>query len=277
MECHRVTIDLNKKDDLIHLRPLGDVHVGNLAWDKEKFERNIKFLQQKDDHYTIGMGDYIDNIQAWANGTMDKRWNPETVERDRMTTDEQIDYFVQEWAKIAHKSFGMHSGNHEWKTITQKRFIKDFCTPVDPKDNTRTMYQQKYLGRIAMTGITFKYKGKETAHYEMVSLHGGYSGMRAGGTINRLEDIVSSFNNIDIGLMGHTHRAWVVTEILHGRDRTHNTPYEQKVILANTGTFLKTYVKGVDSYIEANPRKSTRVGTVTLTFDPENKDIYGHD
>ena len=49
------------------------------------------------------MGDYIDNVMAWANGSVDKRWNPETVERDRMTTEEQIDYFVEQWAKIADK------------------------------------------------------------------------------------------------------------------------------------------------------------------------------
>ena len=61
-----------------------------------------------------------------------KRWNPETVERDRMTTEEQIDYFVKQWEKIADKCWGMLSGNHEWKTINQRRFIRDFCNPVDP-------------------------------------------------------------------------------------------------------------------------------------------------
>ena len=29
--------------------------------------------------------------------------------------------------------------------------------------------------------------------------------------INRLEDITSSFELIDLGLMGHTHRTWVAT------------------------------------------------------------------
>ena len=80
--------------------------------------------------YTIGMGDFIDNIHGMGAGGVDKRWNPETVERDRLTTEEQIDYFVEWWAKVAYCSGGMHSGNHEWKTINQRRFIKDFCHPV---------------------------------------------------------------------------------------------------------------------------------------------------
>ena len=37
---------------------------------------------------------------AWAQGGVDKRWNPETVERDRMTTEEQADYFVDHGGKL---------------------------------------------------------------------------------------------------------------------------------------------------------------------------------
>ena len=126
-----------------------------------------------------------------------------------MTTEEQIDYFVEWWAKVAHKSGGMHSGNHEWKTINQRRFIKDFCHPNDPKDLGKVLYNQKYLGRLSLTLLTIKYKKKTLKEFQILSLHGGFAGMRQGGTLNRLEDIASSFEGLDVALMGHTHRTWV--------------------------------------------------------------------
>ena len=276
MEFNKWIIELDKKDDDVHVRPTGDVHAGNLAFDKNAFETHIDTVAKTPNLYTIGMGDFIDNIQAWAGGVVDKRWNPETTERDRLTTEEQIDYFVEWWAKVAHKSGGMHSGNHEWKTINQRRFIKDFCHPVD-KTGTKVLYNQKYLGRLALTLLTIKHKKKTLREFQILSHHGGFSGMRQGGTLNRLEDITSSFEGIDVSLMGHTHRTWVATAMVQGYSKYHNGLYERKIILGNTGTFLKSYVKGIDSYIESSPRRSTRVGTITVTFNAESGQLFAHD
>jgi hypothetical protein len=248
-----------------------------VAWDKEKYDRSINHLIKTDNLYTIGMGDYIDNVMAWANGGADKRWNPETIERDKLTTEEQIEYFTKSWAKVAHKSFGLLSGNHEWKTINQKRFIRDFCTPVDPDNPTRTLYIQKYLGRLALIGLTFTFKGREVRHYEILAFHGGYSGNRDGGIENRMEDIAAGFEGLDLIMMGHTHSTKTATKVMIGRDRKTNRPYERKQIIANTGTFLKSYSHGVDSYVEINPKRAKRVGTVTITFNPYTGNIYGHD
>jgi len=297
MECHRLTINLKKKDDIINLRPIGDPHIGNLAWDEKKYLETLDYIAKHDNYITIGMGDYIDNVMAWANGSVDKRWNPETVERNKLTTEEQIQYFVQSWKKVADKSIGLHSGNHEWKTINQQRFIGDFCNPVnkapvqDPETKSiryepvinpkigraDTLYHQKYLGRVALIGLSFAYQKKEIAHYELLSFHGGYAGSRDGGIINRMEDIESSFEGIDLTLMGHTHSTIIKTSVKIGRDRTTNRPYERKTLIANTGTFLRSFQHGVDSYIESSPRRSKRVGTVTITFDPYNKKLFGHD
>tara|TARA_R110000824_G_scaffold218440_5_gene405136 strand:+ start:560 stop:1393 length:834 start_codon:yes stop_codon:yes gene_type:complete len=277
LEFNKWTVELEKKDDDLHLRPIGDIHAGNLAFDKTEFEKTMKEIAKDSHVFTLMMGDAIDNIQAWANGGVDKRWNAETVERDRLTTEEQIDYFVEWWAKVAHKSGGMHSGNHEWKTINQRRFIKDFCHPQDPKSLDKVLYNQKYLGRLALTNLTIKYKKKTLREFVILSHHGGFAGMRQGGTLNRLEDITSSFEGVDVSLMGHTHRTWVATAMIQGYDKFRNSMYERKIILGNTGTFLRSYVKGVDSYMESSPRRSTRVGTITITFNAESGKKFAHD
>lgn len=266
MFCIRKTIELPKKDSIIHLRPLGDIHLGNLGCDIDKYVKNIEFLKKNDDYIVIGMGDYIDNVMAYANGSIDKRWNPETVDRKMLTTEEQTETFLESWKPIAHKTLGLHAGNHEWKTINQKRFITDFCKPLD----------LPYLGRLAYTSLTFEHKGKEIRNYLILSMHGGYSGIQAGGAVNRMKAITGDFD-ADVVLMGHNHDTWVRPIVRTGYDRKHNVPVEKKVLLGNTGTFLRGYEKGVDSYVEINPKEAKRVGTITITFDPYKGDLFGHD
>jgi len=128
--CHQVKIKLDKKDDNIQIRPLGDIHIGNLGCDLVEFQKSINWVASNKNHYTIGMGDYIDNVMAWANGGVDKRWNPETVDRKTLTTEEQTDALIDYWEPIAPKTAGMLAGNHESKTINQRRFIKAFCEPL---------------------------------------------------------------------------------------------------------------------------------------------------
>ena len=266
MFTQRYTVQLDKKDQDIHLRPLGDVHLGNLGCDEEKFIKSLDHVAKHDDHYTIGMGDYIDNVMAYAGGTIDKRWNPETMNRQTLTTEEQTDKFVQLWKKVKDKSLGLHAGNHEWKTINQRRFIKDFCEPLN----------QKYLGRLAYTCLSFKFKDELIRDYLILSMHGGYAGMMAGGAVNRMKMIAGDFD-FDLVMMGHNHDTWSRTGVKIGYDKKTNNAIEKKVVYANTGTFLKGYEKNVDSYVEINPREAKRVGTITITFNAYSGEMFSHE
>lgn len=285
MFCNQVTINMKKKDEEIHLRPLGDIHIGNIGCDLDKFQKSIDWVCGGTNRFTIGMGDYIDNVMAFANGGIDKRWNPETVNRDTLTTEEQIDKFIAMWKQIptptlkrawtgngtnkkplSHKSWGLLAGNHEWKTINQRRFVKDFCEPLGIN----------YLGRSAFVNVSFKYNNKQVCDYVLYVLHGGYGGGTAGGSLNRMNSIASNFD-ADIILMGHNHDTVCRKVIRTGYDKKTNSLYERDIILGNTGTFLRGYMKGVDSYIEANPKEAKSVGTITLTFKPDEGKFYAHE
>lgn len=287
---------MEKKDDVFQLRPLGDIHVGSPAFDQEKFERVVNEISKMDNALVIGMGDYIDNVMAYAQGMMDKRWNYHAQRRDQMTTLEQIVYFTTQWEKIADKSVGMHSGNHEWKSVDQQRFVTDFCNPIESQivldEKTKlqhlqpiirpgekkaiTRYSNDYLGRLAYVNIGFNYKGKRIRDFLVLSMHGGYSGMQAGGAVNRMKAITADFD-CDIVLMGHNHDTWTRPIIRMGYDLKSNSPVEKTIRMANTGTFMKSYSKNHDAYNEINPKEAKRVGTVTLTLNPETGKTYGHD
>ena len=266
MFCHQVKIKLDKKDDDILIRPLGDIHIGNLGCDLTEFEKSVKWVLSKKDHYTIGMGDYIDNVMAYANGGVDKRWNPETVSRDTLTTEEQTDKFLDYWRPMAYKTAGLLAGNHEWKTVNQRRFIKDFCEPLN----------LPYLGRLCFLNYQISHSGKILRDFQICAMHGGYSGMMAGGAVNRMKMISGDFD-ADIFLMGHSHDTWTRTGVRMGYDKKTNSPVEKKQLYANTGTFLRGYEKGVDSYIEINPREAKRVGTVTITLNAERGQMFAHE
>ncbi len=257
---------MQNRDDEIHLRPLGDIHLGNVACDTDQLKKHIRFVASHKDYYTIMMGDAIDNITAYAGGAIDKRWNPETVDRDHMTAEEQIEWFIELWRPIASKTWGMISGNHEWKSINKKAFINQICKPLGVD----------YLGRLAYVYVDCKYKHQSIHQYLMLVLHGGYAGMQAGGGVNRMKQIGSDFD-ADIVIAGHTHDTWTRTGIRLGYDKKLNNVYERKIVYGNTGTFLRGYAKGVDSYPEINPREAKRTGTITISLLPYNKDVYAHD
>lgn len=266
MFCKKVTVNLKKKDDIIHLRPLGDIHLGNLGCDVDKLKKSVQKVVDEPNYYTIGMGDYIDNVMAFANGGVDKRWNPETIDRETLTTEEQTDLFLKLWKPIAGKTWGLLAGNHEWKTINQRRFIKDFCEPL----------KVDYLGRLAYIYLSCNYRGETICNYLILALHGGYNGLQAGGAVNRLTQIGADFD-ADLVLMGHNHDSWVRTGVRTGYDLETNNPTERKIVYANTGTFLQGYRAGIDSYVEINPRSAKRTGTITITFEPYKAGLYGHD
>jgi len=266
MFCIKRTIELDKKDDIIFLRPLGDIHVGNRGCKLDKFQESINHIKRHDNTYTLGMGDYIDNVMAYRGGSIDKRWDPENVSRDTLTTEEQIDKVVEMWDPIKEKTVGLHAGNHEWATINQRRFIKDFCKPLN----------LPYMGRMAYTRLNFKYKGKTLRDYILFTIHGGFTSAKAGGVINRLEDIAGSFD-ADVYLMGHTHDTLTRSMVRIYYDKSTNGMIERKCIMANTGTFLSGYEKGIDGYVEINPRGAKRVGTITLSFNPAEGGLNAHD
>ena len=269
------------------------MHVGNPACNRAKFEKTIKSIARRERQLTIGMGDYIDNVMAFANGMVDKRWHAHAQRRDMLTTLEQVVYFTNQWRKVADRSLGMLSGNHEWKTIDQQQFVNYFCNPLEWKINEHdgvqnlepiinagqtkpeVMYHQKYLGRFAYVNLGFNYKGKRLKDYLLLVMHGGYAGAKAGGAVNRLKDITGDWD-CDVVLMGHNHDCWTRPIVRAGYNLKKNDREDKTIILGNTGTFMESYGKEMDGYLEINPKEIKRVGTITISFNPESGDMHSH-
>ena len=257
---------MKKLSDEYIIRPLGDIHIGNENCDIKKLDEVIEYIRKTPNCLCIGMGDYIENIMPYANGMVDKRWNPDTTVRTQLTTEEQTEVVMEKLMKIKDKVLTMTWGNHEWKTMNEKRFINDFCKPLDAK----------YLGAVGYLYLTFKHKGKKVSSYLFMIKHAGSNAAKTGAALNHMEDFGASFD-YDIQLMGHNHGIFVATSIRIGYDPKTNNIVERKQLHGNTGTFLRSYKKGNQSYVERQPKQSKRVGTISITLIPKTGDMYGHD
>jgi hypothetical protein len=267
MQFHRLTIPLKKKDDSIHLRPLGDIHLFNKACDVEKLMKNINIILTRPNHYTLGMGDYVDGVVIQRGSThLDKRFDPDIIDRSGLTMAEQTMKLVDIWRPIVSRTWGMLMGNHEWKYMGKTEFQRDVTRELGVK----------YLGRMAYIHVTFTWKNRPLRSYLILALHGGYSGLQAGGAVNRLKQIAADFD-ADLVLMGHSHDTITRTGIKTTYDPKSNKAVERKVVQCITGTFLSSYAKDLDTYVEVNPREAKRVGTITATFTPYTGDLHAHD
>ncbi len=264
-----VTINLDKRDEVIHLEPIGDPHVGHIGFQKDMYVDRIKSIMRQKNRFTIYMGDQVDFINP-----LDKRWQAGSV--TILSKDDQrkkwqeinqplLDYNAKEIDKGNNlKIWGLLAGNHEYKVIDQSYIINQFCEP-----NKLT-----YLGSKAMIGLDIKYKGKTIRRWKLFVAHG------AGGGANPLTALEQmKVNHIaDVYLMGHLHNKLYKGERVVDFNFSEGGVVYRDIGLGNTGTFCETYTDGVDGYMDRkNKVVPAKLGTITVSFDAYQGKIHGHE
>jgi len=249
------------------LEPHGDHQIGSPLVDFNKIEERINAIKNEKNRYTILMGDMCDNINAYAGGAVDKRYDPNLVDKELNNFERQSAKLVELYKPVKDKILGALAGNHEWKSIDKDRFITNICKPLEIP----------YLGFECMLHLGFYYKKTMIRAFEVWACHGSYAGMRPGGGINRLQDLAGRYD-ADIFLHAHTHdKAFYTDAQVHHIVKTNELGYRPKVYVM-TGTFQRPHLKGYDSYIERAPKpRISKVGTITLHIDPLNGKIHIHE
>ena len=44
MFSKKINIELDKKDDIIHLEPISDIHIGHVGFDEDLYKKRIKHI-----------------------------------------------------------------------------------------------------------------------------------------------------------------------------------------------------------------------------------------
>ncbi len=264
MEINEFKIIYPSITSWINIQPLSDMHVGNALCDKDKFRKCVRRIKDDPSRYTILMGDSFDSILPDG----DKRYDTQAIDQELDTPQKQMNWLERELYPIREKIIGIHTGNHE-ETV-RKRHFHDYTQEL--ADNLEV----KYLGWIAFTTLKLYRKNSTERHsYKIFSGHSGYGGGRAGGNLNKIQDLAGSFT-ADIYLTGHTHQIIASKEILTSVDQ-HGHLVERARIFGVCGSFLKTYGVGTISYPEVKIMRPTRTGTITISIHPETQRLDVHE
>lgn len=296
MFSQKVVINLEKKDDIIHLEPLGDIHVGHVGFDQKHYKKRVKSICKDPNRYTLFMGDQLDAINIY-----DKRFNPDSVtvheidnqrQRWQDLTQELIDiqlerckrvnviqktYDKQSNSVIENDSFrqqlksgetpkiwGLLHGNHEYKIreLTRTYLENHFCHPngID------------FLGSKCYIALEIRYKGKVKGQWEIMAMHGS-----GGGQPETMLKQMKVNNYMDVFLCGHLHQKYYKEEEAMQMNFKEGMVWKRPIYLANTGTFCEFMTEGVSGYGDTkNQVVATPIGTCTISFNAEKGTVSGH-
>ena len=269
-----VTIDL-PWTSRIRLVFLGDEHVGHIACQEGLLKDCIGAVMADDAAYIIGLGDAIDAINM-----QDKRFNPGEL-APWMSVADLVDIAkaeTQRYADIVRPAkdriLARLSGNHE--DTLSRIFERDVYGSIN---DALDIPQERRLGidgfvrlRIGDTrGETYQHPnrsrrgGSRQAWTVTCYVHHGYAGGRlAGAKALALGRLPAAFR-ADIYAMGHSHTK--VT--MPGMVVTADGP--QQLAMVNSGSFLKAYAEGSETYAERKGYYPQDLGPVEVWLYPEER------
>ncbi len=273
MEIHQFAFPIRPKSSWIHIEPLSDIHIGHQNFDEEKFDKCVERIRTDPDRWTILLGDLWDAVCIG-----DKRYDVQSADRDRFNGEnfeDQYQFLLKKLAPIRDKIIGIHTGNHD--EVMRKAHFEDYVLRMSKDLNV------KYLGWLALTRLFFRkaQSSNDSRSLVMFSGHSGYTGQRAGGNLNRVEDLTASFN-ADIYLTGHSHQIVVDKRNILAltKNKTITGDYglvEKSQVFAVCGSFLKSYKVGNISYPESKLMRTSRTGTITVSMRPYQEEIQAHE
>ncbi len=265
MFSKKIKIELEKKDDIFHLEPLGDIHVGHAGFDEELYKSRIKAISKQKNRYTLFMGDQLDAITVY-----DKRFNPDmSIEHDVDNQRKQFQQLTQPLFDAHGKSenekiWGLMHGNHEYKIhqISRAYLENLFCRP----------YNIDFLGAKCYIALEVRYKKKILAQWEIMAMHGS-----GGGQPERMFKQMKTDNYMDVFMCGHLHQKRYIPGEAYQMDFRSGKVWRRPTHSINTGTFCEFLVEGTSGYgDQKNEVMGTPIGTATLSFNAEEEKIVGH-
>lgn len=262
----KVTITLDKKDDIINLEPLGDIHIGHSGFDEKLYTRRVNAIANDPNRYSLFMGDQIDAITIY-----DKRYNPDMAKEHDIAVQTDLWNSLTEPLLSKHrrttkneKVWGLLHGNHEYKipSITKAFIEMTFTRP----------HNISFLGSRALIGLEVKYKEQILGQWGILAIHGS-----GGGKPETMFEQMKKNHYMDIFICGHLHQKRYTPQIAIDFDFETGKMWKRDIHLINSGTFCEPLVEGADGYMDRkNEIIPTNIGTTTLEFNAYQGKVTGH-
>ncbi len=266
MEVIEYRVKLENKDEPLYIVPLGDVHYGNVCCDVKRFKDMVDYIKNKENCYTILMGDMCDAIMM-----SDKRFDIQSIApnlRDRIDDLAMAQYVdMRDMLKpIKNKIIAAVDGNHG--DTLSKKYHTDFDA---------WLYRELDVPDLGASGFVIIKFDREKFHCENLTIfvhHGWVSGRKSGGKINAMEDLAGSFDS-DVYIMGHSHDLFAKSK---QRISVAGTKIKvKKQYFAQTGSYLQTYMQGASCYAEKAGYPPQKLGSIKIMIKPKssgNLDVH---
>ena len=205
MNILRRTIRHESRSDVFSLYPLGDIHLGNIGCDEEYFKSIVDRIAQDDNALWIGLGDYCE----WIN-VKDPRFEfssmPDWIKVKDLSdlANAQRSRFLDIVEPIADKCIGLVKGNHEdtIQRYTERAVYNEIV--ADVKSKMSAQVDKLGLDYCGFIQLKFDRGGHHTWLPTIFAHHGWGGGRKKGGKVNKLEDLMLTFE-ADVTLIGHHH------------------------------------------------------------------------
>ena len=274
MEFAEVRVVLPTRATPWRLYPLGDLHVGAAAFDKEAFEAKVAEIAEDPHGYWLGMGDYADFI-----GFRDPRFDPKTIAPDIKANDLtdiwswQAHAFLKMVEPIKGKCLGMLCGNHEESVRLHNHFDPGLSMAAH-----LGVPDLRYAAAITIKvyegdGIGKKYKTDNKTYLRsrytvrVYGHHGWGGGRTESGKVMKVTRDMLDIAPIDtqIFMMGHVH---LETAIPKGRMRFSGRNFAKPSVYGTlhviTGTYLRNWISGGTTYSEKMGMGMVHIGSPTV-------------
>ena len=212
----------------IEIIPVADSHLGDPLSDARRVKDLIQYVLAAENRYLILNGDLMDAAIASSVGD---------TYGAVLTPMEQLELCVSIFGKAKDRILLVGPGNHELRIYKQ-----------DGIDMTKLMCKELGLLHVytPVSGYIFLRFGANvsTKHhnnpilYRIYATHGGGSGRREGGKINRLADL-TRICDADIYIHSHTHLPAIFMDSYHRPCSARSTVSSHNRLFVNTGANLE--------------------------------------
>lgn len=247
-----IEIPFDQYNKPIVLWASGDWHYNSPNCDKEKFD---EFLAEAKGSFLLGMGDYLDSISTSERKAFRTiELHDSTVRTLEELYRRHVDALAKKLKGI--KVLGLCGGNHYY----------DFPSGITSDQMLCDKLNCRYLGVNSLIRLILAYSEHHRHTVDVVIHHGLGGGRTAGASVNKLENMAKHFN-ADIILQGHDHN--VCADYINRLGLSSNNKLEnKKILLARTGSFLKSYEEGIPSYAVDSAFAPSSLGAIKISITP---------
>jgi|GEM_PF-971460 len=264
MFLHQYTIkNKSQKRETYYIAILGDTHYGTKSFDKRQFLEMIQWIKKRKNVYWIGLGDYVEaitprDLRRFAASNVCPDFAIDDLEE---IAQRQIDDFVKMTRPIASRCIGLADGNHEFTYLKEhdRNITKAICKAL----------KVKHLCWTSITRLKFTRGNKESRVINVLTEHSNVAGRKKGNKVNRIEDRLNDWHDIDIIIWGHSHDKVATSKTqLYMPRRGRLCLKARKIICVICPSFYKTYEVGTTSYGERAGYPPVTTGMALIEIRP---------